>query len=199
MLHILIRNSKQADLFCNAMQLFADSRDGKASKVDSAFDIRGAHHWDEVVGAVQRAEEVYDTRGSGIGGLHRKIFRAIGDYHDALEPWIELIPTEDHYLSILCGGLKLFLGVSILGQVTGRCQRAANASDQQAAAYRAKERDSILVVFESLGNFRDKVKDWSNIFPTDPIVRHNALQAYLTLLKMIETQLRRLVGERTCT
>lgn len=118
-LHILIRNRKQTDLFCTAMQFFADSHDGKASEVESGFDIRGAHSWDEVVEAVQHAEAVYKTHGSGIGGLHRKIFRVIGDYNDALEPWIKLIPTEDHYLSVLCGGLKLFLGVSISKQATG--------------------------------------------------------------------------------
>lgn len=110
------------------MQVFADSRDGKAYKVESGFNIRGAHNWDEVVGVVRRAEGEYNAHGIGIGGLHRRILRSIGDYHDALEPWIKLIPTQDNYLSILCGGLKLFLGVSILVQAIYCFSQVINAS-----------------------------------------------------------------------
>ncbi|KAI2465919.1 hypothetical protein F4781DRAFT_407510 [Annulohypoxylon bovei var. microspora] len=167
---------EKVDDFCKAMKIFSESNIGKESKLDRTFDIRGFHDWDEVLATARLAERHYEENALGTSGILRNICRRIGDYQDALKPWIQLIPSETNYLSILCGGLKLLIG---------------------AACYRAQERDSILDIFSSLQSLRDEVKCWSRLFQDDPIVSHHTLRAYIALLVMIEAQLLSLVGEKT--
>ena len=77
------------------------------------INMRGAHSWDEVVQAARHAEAVYlaETK-RGATGLMRGYFRYVGDYSASAAPWVGLLPN-DKYFSVLCGGLKLVLGVPI--------------------------------------------------------------------------------------
>lgn len=62
---------------------------------------------------VSKAEEKYKLEDvKGFWGSLRNGFRKFGDSQKALTAWIALLPTESHYLSVLCGGLKLILGAA---------------------------------------------------------------------------------------
>ncbi|KAJ9149747.1 hypothetical protein NKR23_g4164 [Pleurostoma richardsiae] len=43
----------------------------------------------------------------GTWGRIRRAFRRVGNTKSVLEPWMQLLPSQSEYFSILCGGLKL--------------------------------------------------------------------------------------------
>ncbi|KAI0015362.1 hypothetical protein F4780DRAFT_764334, partial [Xylariomycetidae sp. FL0641] len=169
-----IEATDATDQFCKALSIFHASHK-KDFGLRNDFDIRENHSWESLLATVRVAEETYEKRASGYSGFYRKVSRALGGRQKALLPWVDLIPS-DNYLSVLSGGLKLLLS---------------------AAAYRSNEVNSILVVFEDIGSWRERMRGWTEIFPNDPVVRHHSLRAYVAMLTMIQAQLLRLVGEKT--
>lgn len=78
------------------------------------MDIHGEHTWDEVLSVQLALSQERDAETSkGFKGFFHKNMRRFGDNSESLQPWLKLLPTESHYLSVLCGGLSLVLGVSI--------------------------------------------------------------------------------------
>lgn len=62
---------------------------------------------------VDKVEDKYKIEGvKGFWGPLRSSFRKFGENHKAFTAWIGLLPTESHYISILCGGLKLIIGAA---------------------------------------------------------------------------------------
>ena len=49
-----------------------------------------------------------------IQGVARRKYERFGASADTFKSWLGLLPTESHYLSTLCGGLKLIIGVSVV-------------------------------------------------------------------------------------
>jgi len=85
-----------------------DGRDSSAG-----INIRGAHSWDEVIRAARDAESQYLAEAKrGVDGNIRRFFRTMGNHAPSVTPWLQLLP-DDKYFSVLCGGLKLILGVSL--------------------------------------------------------------------------------------
>ena len=76
------------------------------------LDIHADHTWDDVL-SMQRglAEERETQTSKGVKGFAFKHLRRFGDNSKAFQSWLKLLPTESHYLSVLCGGLQLILGV----------------------------------------------------------------------------------------
>jgi hypothetical protein len=73
------------------------------------------HSIDDVIKAVDDAKTAYEEKGQkGHFHLIRKAFRKLGNNTDACASWLGLLPAETEYLSIICGGIKLILGVSNL-------------------------------------------------------------------------------------
>ena len=77
------------------------------------MSITDNHSWEEVCEALKRGMQTYSEESTrGFRGFFRKGARNLGDNSSTFKSWLDLLPTESHYLSILCGGLKLVLGVS---------------------------------------------------------------------------------------
>ena len=88
----------------------------KKPKYNTEVRITGNHTWEEVAGKLKEALQKYDQDAvKGFKGFFRKGARTFGDNSGTFKSWLELLPTESHYLSILCGGLKLILGVCVDG------------------------------------------------------------------------------------
>lgn len=65
--------------------------------------------------------EDYARRGQGgAWGKIRTGFRKLGDGSEAIQGWLGLLPTESEYLSVVCGGFKLILKVSICSSSRSR-------------------------------------------------------------------------------
>ena len=87
------------------------------------MDIRAEHTWEQVLSMQRRfLEESLEAETSkGLTGVVRTKMRKISENSATFEAWLKLLPTESHYLSILCGGLKLLLGVRWQDSVKGSC------------------------------------------------------------------------------
>ena len=76
------------------------------------LSIHKNHTWEDIVILQKQAYEEQELQHSkGVGGFLRKAARGFGRNTASFEAWLKLLPKESHYLSVLCGGLKLVLGV----------------------------------------------------------------------------------------
>ena len=70
------------------------------------------HTLEEVTEKLKEAIQKYDEDAvKGFRGQFHKNARSFGDNSDAFKSYLELLPTESHYLSVVCGGMKLILRV----------------------------------------------------------------------------------------
>jgi len=83
--------------------------DGKKKKPVLSKDL---HTWSEVLQEVENASNQYDEP-DGAWGKIRKAFRKSADKADIASAWLTLLPNQSEYFSVLCGGLKLIIGVSV--------------------------------------------------------------------------------------
>ena len=76
------------------------------------FNWNHDHKWEEVLEIVEKtAQDCNDS--SGVWGRVRKAFRSLGNNHKVFAAWMNILPTQSQYASIICGALKLVLGVCI--------------------------------------------------------------------------------------
>ncbi|KAK0642941.1 hypothetical protein B0T16DRAFT_174338 [Cercophora newfieldiana] len=79
-------------------------------KYKTGVDPDSEHGVQDLWDAIDEATEKYqvsDTKGAW--GKVRVAFRKLGDNKQAAEGWLGLLPHESHYLSVVCGGLKLVI------------------------------------------------------------------------------------------
>ena len=79
-------------------------------KRNSEIDWQHTHTWEEVLKEVEIAATTFNETSSTWGKL-RKAFRSMGSNHKVFKAWLEFLPNQSQYCSIVCGGLKLILGV----------------------------------------------------------------------------------------
>lgn len=60
------------------------------------------------------AKDFKEKSEQGLWGNIRKVYRQFGQQEATFRAWLELLPTDSEYFSVVCGGLKLILGVSKL-------------------------------------------------------------------------------------
>lgn len=66
--------------------------------------------WDDVLKELDVASTQYkDPKGKW--GKMRLRFRQLSTKAESASAWVQLLPTQSDYFSILCGGLKLIFGV----------------------------------------------------------------------------------------
>ena len=81
------------------------------------MDIRAEHTWDEVLSVQQRLfQDRDDADSKGVKGFWHKKVRKFSDNSESFQSWLKLLPSESQYFSVLCGGLTLVLGVSLIVQ-----------------------------------------------------------------------------------
>jgi len=82
----------------------------KSSKLQLPENIDS---WDDVLVAMHAASDQYNDP-NGISGKIRKWFRKSSEKAAAGNAWLALVPSQSEYFSVMCGGLKLILGVGSL-------------------------------------------------------------------------------------
>lgn len=79
------------------------------------MDPNAEYTWSDVLCAHDNfAQERENVTSRGVKGFVYRNLRKFGDNSEIFQSWLKLLPTESHYLSVLCGGLTLILGVSRL-------------------------------------------------------------------------------------
>lgn len=114
---------KQADVQKRAFIATVNRYNAIAKESGSApMDITADYTWSNVLSAQKDfLEERQNLTTGGVSGFMYKTLRKLGDNSETLQSWLKLLPTESHYLSVLCGGLTLILGVSrILRPLIGK-------------------------------------------------------------------------------
>ena len=79
------------------------------------MDTNAIHDWSDVLSAQENfSQERESVTSRGVKGFVHRRLRNLEDNSKTFQSWLKLLPTESHYLSVLCGGLMLILGVSHL-------------------------------------------------------------------------------------
>ena len=79
------------------------------------LDTKADYTWSDVLSAQESFfQERQNVMSNGIRGFMHKHLQRFGDNSETFQSWLKLLPTDSHYLSVLCGGLTLILGVSSL-------------------------------------------------------------------------------------
>ncbi|EQL38730.1 hypothetical protein BDFG_00275 [Blastomyces dermatitidis ATCC 26199] len=75
-------------------------------EIPTDVTTKSVHAWEEVLQEVKKASDEYNDV-SGSWGHIRKGLRSFGKNNKAFEAWASVLPSQSHYFSLLCGGLKL--------------------------------------------------------------------------------------------
>lgn len=100
----------EEDRFREAMEFYEKNA---KTKYKTGVDLSSAHSVEQLWKIIDTEVEKYLAKDKkGAWGKIRHAFRKLGDGSEAVKGWLGLIPSESHYLSIVCGGLKLIIQVS---------------------------------------------------------------------------------------
>ena len=97
------------EAFKNELQLYEDGAD---PKYRTGVDLMTPHTWADVMAEVETARRKYE--GVGKKGIRKKIgngWRNFISAAPAIEAWLQLLPNNSLYGSVLCGGLTIILEV----------------------------------------------------------------------------------------
>ncbi len=102
--------SEETQHFIEAAMDYERSAIAADSEYKASIDWSHVHTWEEVLEEVDRAAQSYNDT-SNVWGKVRKAFRSVGGNQQVFVAWLELLPIQSEYCSIVCGGLKLIFGV----------------------------------------------------------------------------------------
>lgn len=77
------------------------------------INMNEKHSWEDTLRLYNQS--INDSCASvpkGAKGFIQRGWRRFGRNSESFESWLKLLPTESQYLSVLCGGLQLIIGVS---------------------------------------------------------------------------------------
>ena len=97
--------------FLDALQAYQDNAKPKY-RVDIALSLGNKHTWEDVLQAVEELQKRRSER-TGVWAKVTDKLRTFGDRSGIFRQWVEFLPTQNEYFSVLCGGLKLILGVCV--------------------------------------------------------------------------------------
>lgn len=94
--------------FVEVLQTFESNL---SDKYKTRFDLRTKHTWSEVIEEATTAETKYQKKGDGESpfGKVRGFFRTLQMKSPVAEGWLDLLPSQTEYMSLVCGGFKVIL------------------------------------------------------------------------------------------
>ena len=118
---IYAQADQETQHFIEATIKYQNSIAAKDPKYKPAIDWDHSHTWEEVIEEIDRAATLH-YEPSGVWGKIRKAFRSVGNRHSVFQPWLHFLPAQSPYFSVICGGLKLILGVCGLSRTARACR-----------------------------------------------------------------------------
>jgi hypothetical protein len=72
---------------------------------------QSVHTWDDVLKQLEIASSI-NKDSKGRWGRMQQRFRKLSSRVETASAWLQILPTQSQYFSVLCGGIQLILGVS---------------------------------------------------------------------------------------
>ncbi|KAK5167719.1 uncharacterized protein LTR77_007418 [Saxophila tyrrhenica] len=94
--------------FLDALQTYQDNAK-EEYKTNVKLSLNNKHTWPEVMEAVENIQKARAGRTTVWAKVNEKL-RAFGDSSLVFRQWLEILPTQNEYFSVLCGGFKLIFG-----------------------------------------------------------------------------------------
>ncbi|KAF6230427.1 hypothetical protein HO133_004769 [Letharia lupina] len=130
------------------------------------MDTNADYTWNDVLYAQESfSQERENVTSRGIKGIMYKQLRRFGDNSETFQSWLKLLPTESHYLSVLCGGLTLILG---------------------AAQQMSEIREDVRNFIEDLPSRLSKAKEYINIFQDSLQLHQCSADLYVAILSTLD-------------
>ncbi|KAI0435900.1 hypothetical protein F4803DRAFT_544036 [Xylaria telfairii] len=94
--------------FADVLKSFEESL---PENLKTGFNLQAKHTWAEVISEAEFAEIKYNKKANKESpfGRVRGLFRILRSNSPAIHNWLDLLPTESMYGSLICGGLKVIL------------------------------------------------------------------------------------------
>lgn len=130
------------------------------------MDTSADYTWNDVLSAQESfSQERENVTSRGIKGIMYKQLRRFGDNSETFQSWLKLLPTESHYLSVLCGGLTLILG---------------------AAQQMSEIREDVRNFIEDLPSRLSKAKEYIAIFQDSLQLHQCSADLYVAILSTLD-------------
>jgi hypothetical protein len=111
-LELYADSDKARAVFMQSMEEYQCDAE-KQYKVD--MDIHERHDWKDVIEIAQKVQDKYShQRLDSPGDRIKNVARKFCDHSITLETYVGNLPGVCPFASVLCGGLKLVLGVGLL-------------------------------------------------------------------------------------
>ncbi|RWA07424.1 hypothetical protein EKO27_g7677 [Xylaria grammica] len=101
-----------ADVHCKQFaEVLRSFEESLPDNLKTQFNLQKKHTWAEVVNEAHFAEIKYNKKADKESpfGRIRGFFRILRSNSPAITNWLDLLPTESEYGSLICGGFKLIL------------------------------------------------------------------------------------------
>jgi hypothetical protein len=105
-------SDEEEDVHCKQFaEVLRSFEESLPDKLKTRFNLQAKHTWSEVISEAEFAEIKYNSKANKESpfGRVRGFFRLLRSNSPALENWLDLLPTESMYGSLICGGLKVIL------------------------------------------------------------------------------------------
>ncbi len=130
------------------------------------MDTSANYTWSDVLSAQESFSQERESGTSrGVKGFVYKYVRRFGDNSETFQSWLKLLPTESHYLSVLCGGLTLILG---------------------AAQQMSEIREDVRGFIDDLPLRLSKAKEYIDIFNESPELHQCSADLYVAILSTLD-------------
>ena len=134
--------------------------------------------------------EERDVKNSkGLRGFLHKGFRRVGDKSESFQAWLKLLPTQSQYLSVLCGGLTLLLGVPQFA-VYNACRTKIGSDTYQAAHRMAEIRESIISIVDDIPRYLSRVEQYLEVFAESARLHECSAALYVAILGTLDAIVR---------
>ncbi|RYC58964.1 hypothetical protein CHU98_g7253 [Xylaria longipes] len=108
----IFNNGIEEDVHCKQFaEVLKSFEESLPENLKTRFNLQAKHTWAEVINEAEFAEMKYNRKVDKESpfGRVRGLFRILRSNSPAIHNWLDLLPTESTYGSLICGGLKVIL------------------------------------------------------------------------------------------
>ncbi|OIW24490.1 hypothetical protein CONLIGDRAFT_648639 [Coniochaeta ligniaria NRRL 30616] len=169
----------EEEQFKEAMREYEDTAE---PKYKTGIDPDAEHSVTQLWKVIDDEVAKYHSKDKkGLWGKIRLAFRKLGDGNQAVQGWLGLLPTESHYLSVVCGGLKLIIHVRPDRLPPGK-PTLLDADHVKAAARMRKVAKDILEALCKIPVIMSSTRRVLNIFKESRELRQKSKALYKSIL-----------------
>lgn len=105
--------NKEVEKLFKALEKYQEKLDKDSKGNGTRLDIRRLR-WDEAFGQIDKAAKEYENESfNGPKGVVRKSLRSISAHAPIMKHWLNLIPSNSDYASVIGGSFQMFATVRV--------------------------------------------------------------------------------------